>query len=461
MSPHSLSTLEQYGNSFQTKVISGLLTNKKFLVSIHDVLSDEYFSSSSHKWIINQVLEYFEKFHTIISIDVLKVEVKKIDNDILKVSIKEQIKEAYKSSDSDDLEYVESEFSNFCKNQQLKKALLNSVDLLNAGDYDSIRTLVNNALKAGGDKEIGMEYEKDIETRYREDARGNLIATPWKEINDLVKGGLGANDLSLIFGGPGGGKSWFLVALGATAALNGFNVIHYTLELSDIYSGLRYDSFLTGIPFGEIQNHRDKVEETISKIPGKIIIQKYPPKKANIHTLENHIQRCTELGTKPDLIIIDYIDYLGVKSKGRDRKEEIDDVYVAAKALACDLEIPIWSASQVNRAGAKDDVVEGDKAAGSYDKIMICDFIMSISRKRKDKVDGTGRLSVMKNRYGKDGVTYNAKINTDVGEFKILGLYDEEDEEEERSNKTSIPGIDKNDKRYLKDKFFELEKNLQ
>ena len=66
--------------------------------------------------------------------EVLKIELKRIDNEILQISIKEQLKEAYKASD-DDLAYVEEEFSNFCKNQQLKKALLNSVELLDAGDY--------------------------------------------------------------------------------------------------------------------------------------------------------------------------------------------------------------------------------------------------------------------------------------------------------------------------------------
>ena len=69
----SLSTLDQYGPSFQTKVLSGLLTNKKFLINIHDVLSDEFFNNSGQKWIINQILEYYHKFHTTLSIDVLKV----------------------------------------------------------------------------------------------------------------------------------------------------------------------------------------------------------------------------------------------------------------------------------------------------------------------------------------------------------------------------------------------------
>lgn len=202
----TLSTLSSYGIHFQTKVISSLLTHKEFLVNIHDIISEEYFDNSAHKWVITEILKYYDKYHTTPSMEVLKIELKRIDNEVLQLSIKEQLKEAYRASD-DDLAYVEEEFSNFCKNQQLKKALLTSVDLLNAGDYDSIRHLVDNALKAGGDKNLGLEYSKDIESRYREEHR-TAVPTPWPLFNDLMQGGLGEGDFGLIFGNPGGGKSW-------------------------------------------------------------------------------------------------------------------------------------------------------------------------------------------------------------------------------------------------------------
>jgi glutamine amidotransferase PdxT len=67
--------------------------------------------------------------------------------------------------------------------------------------------------------------------------------------------------------------------------------------------------------------------------------------------------------------------------------------------------------------GAKDDIIEGDKAAGSYDKMAITDFAASLSRKKEDKTLGTGRIHIMKNRYGADGMTYNAKIDTSIFDF--------------------------------------------
>jgi replicative DNA helicase len=97
--------------------------------------------------------------------------------------------------------------------------------------------------------------------------------------------------------------------------------------------------------------------------------------KPQFHTIESHIKKVIDLGIKPDLILIDYIDLLSTRKRNVDRKGEIDDIYTSTKGLARELNIPIWSVSQVNRAGAKDDVIEGDKAAGSYDKMMITDLI--------------------------------------------------------------------------------------
>ena len=456
----TLINLNQYGTAFQIKVISALLTHKEFLTNIHDIISEEYWDNQAHKWIIKEILKYYDKYHTTPSMDVLKVELKKVTNEVLKVSIREQLREAYEAS-AEDLEYVREEFATFCKNQQLKQALLSSVDLLKAGDYDSIKMMVENALKAGQDKNVGHEYNKDVESRYREDHR-TTIPTPWDRINDLLQGGLGNGDFGLIFGNPGGGKSWSLVALGGHAVRLGYNVLHYTLELGEDYVGKRYDAFFTQIPVNKVDSHRDKIEEIIPQLPGKLIIKEYPTGKATISTIESHIAKATSMGVKPDLVIIDYVDLLSSRKKNRERKDEIDDIYTSTKGLARQLDIPIWSVSQVNRAGAQDKVIQGDKAAGSYDKIMITDFCMSLSRKKEDKVNNTGRFHLMKNRYGMDGITFGVEADTSTGHFVVKSEYFEGNEEETmtpstRSNKFDTD-VDSFDKQLLRKKFFELEK---
>jgi replicative DNA helicase len=450
----TLQSIDQYGPQFQIKVISSLLTHKDFLINIHDILDENDFGSDANKWIIKNILSYYAKYHTVPSMDILKVELKKIKNEVLQISIKEQLRSAYKSSD-DDLEYVKEEFSTFCKNQQLKKALLNSVDLLQAGDYDLIKLMIEGALKAGQDKNIGHEYNKDIESRYRGDSRVT-ISTPWPEVNDITQGGLGNGDFGLIFGNPGGGKSWSLVALGGYAVKMGYNVAHYTLELGEDYVGRRYDSFFTQIPVNKILENREKVEHAVETLEGELVIKEFPTGRASISTIEAHIQKLISLGIKPDLVIIDYVDLLKSKRNSTDRKFEIDDIYTSTKGLARELNIPIWSVSQVNRAGSKDDIIEGDKAAGSYDKMMITDIAISLSRKKEDKVNNTGRFHIMKNRYGMDGITYQMHADTSNGHFKILSEYDEDSSPSPTQCSSNSLNIDKFDKEHLSKAFFEL-----
>ena len=454
----TLLNLNQYDPHFQIKAISSLLTHKEFLINIHDILSEEYFDNQAHKWIIKEILRYYDKYHTTPSMDILKVEVKKIDNEVLQLSVREQLREAYQASE-EDLEYVQEEFSLFCKNQQLKKALLNSVDLLKAGDFDGIKHIVTSALKAGNDKNVGHEYNKDIETRFREDAR-TTISTPWEKINDLLQGGLGNGDFGLIFGNPGGGKSWSLVAIGGHAVKLGYNVLHYTLELGEEYVGKRYDAFFTEIPVNKVDSHRDKIEDILTQLPGQLIIKEYPTGRASVSTIESHIAKSTSMGIKPDLVLIDYVDLLSSRKTNRERKDEIDDIYTSTKGLARQLNIPIWSVSQVNRAGAQDKVIQGDKAAGSYDKIMITDFCMSLSRKKEDKVNNTGRFHLMKNRYGMDGITFGIQADTSTGHFVVKDEYVEGEESDNlapssKSNKFDTD-VDTFDKQLLRKKFFEL-----
>ena len=456
----TLQSLNQYGPDFQIKVISSLLTHKEFLTNIHDIISHEYFENQAHKWAIKSILLYYDKYHTTPSLDILKVELQKIDNDVLKLSIKEQLKLAYVSSD-EDLKYVQEEFTNFCRNQQLKKALMSSVDLLKAGDFDGIRTLVDGALKAGQDKNVGHEYNKDIEERYRENSR-TTIPTPWERINQLLQGGLGNGDFGLIFGNPGGGKSWSLVALGGYAVRLGYNVLHYTLELGEDYVGKRYDAFFTKIAVNKTEELKPKAQEIVPKLPGKLIIKEFPTGRASVSTIESHISKVNNMGIKADLVIIDYVDLLSSRKKNRERKDEIDDIYSSTKGLARELDIPIWSVSQVNRAGAKDEIIEGDKAAGSYDKLMITDFSMSLSRKKEDKVKGTGRFHIMKNRYGMDGLTFSVKADTATGHFEVFDYNVDSEEESNLSPSTQSNRFDTDtdqfDKALLRKKFFELQK---
>lgn len=454
MSPQ-INKLSEYGYSFQIKSIYSLIHDKSFLTQISDILSPDYYESEAHQWIIEVIIEYYKNYNTTITLDVFKIEIKKVKNEVLKVAIQEALKEIYTIKSLEDITFIEAEFLGFLKNQQLKKALLSSVDLLSAGNYDDIRTLIDSALGAGQDRSIGHEYNKDIKTRYDKDLR-NPIPLPWPAINNITKGGIGEGDLFLIIGGPGGGKSWACVSSAVHAAKLGYNVIYYTGELGESYVGKRFDANLINTPVNKIEEYQKEVQEALDKLDGKLIIKEFTAGYSTLSTIEAHYKKCLSQGFKADFIIIDYIDLLKSKTKRDNKIDEASDIFLATRGLARKLKLPILSPVQMNRAGANDDIAEGDKIGGSYAKLQIADFSTSLSRKRKDKINGTGRWHIVKNRYGPDGMTYGSTIDTSTGNINI--------EEHELGDIESIPpqppyrqGISSSEKKLLANKFFDLE----
>ena len=58
---------------------------------------------------------------------------------------------------------------------------------------------------------------------------------------------------------------------------------------------------------------------------------------------------------------------------------------------------------------------------------MISDFAISLSRKTEDKENGTGRFHIMKNRYGADGLTFNALMDTSIGKIDFTNRINNEE----------------------------------
>jgi archaellum biogenesis ATPase FlaH len=412
-----MSKLTQYGHSFQIKALAILITDRDFLQQIADIVSPDYFDNDAGKWIMRKTLKYYDQYKTIPTMEVFKVEIEGIHQELQSVAVKDLLKQAYKASKATDLNYVKDAFLDFCKNQTLKGALMKSVDLLELGDYDDIRNLIDGALKAGTERDIGHEYVAELEDRFRDEAR-NTVETPWPLINKLLCGGLGDGDLGLIAGGPGGGKSWALVALGAHAAKLGYTVVHYTLELNEKYVGRRYDANLTNISVSEITEHKDEVKEKIESLRGGLYIREYPAGQATVNTIHAHLEKCKQQNINPDLVIIDYADLMTSKSS-KEKRDKLDDIFTGLRGLATEMKLPIWTASQVNRSGAREEIIQGDRIAESYSKMMITDFAMSLSRNADDKENGTGRWHIMKNRYGADGMTYDSVMDTAIGKIEI------------------------------------------
>ena len=411
--------LTDFGHTFQVKSIASLMTNQTFLEQIHDILDEKHYDSDSLKWVVKECKNYFDEYKKPITLDVFKVEVSNIDNDILKTSVLENLKEVYRYFEAPDLDFIQDKCLDFFKNQTLKSAILQSVEILESnGDYEHIKRLVDDALNAGTERNIGHEYIEHIEERYSETAR-TTTETGWDVIDELTQGGLGGGELGVIVAPAGVGKTWVLAALGANAMKTGKHIVHYSLELNEAYVGLRYDSIFTGIANQNLKYHKDDVQTEMDKLKGDLVIKYFPTKTASVNTLSAHLKRITNLGTQVDMVVVDYGDILKDTSNSREVRHALGNIYEDLRGLAGEFDVPIWTASQANRSALDEDVIEAQKVSESYQKVMTADFVMSLSRKVEDKIGNTGRFHVIKNRFGPDGITYPAKVNTNTGRIEI------------------------------------------
>jgi len=418
----NVDTLAKFGPSFQSKAVAVMLNSPEFLAQSFDVINPNFFELDASKWIVQTTLEYFNDYKTLPTLEVFKVEMNNnVKDDTLRTSIVEQLRGVFQRMKDNDLDYIKDSFLDFAKNQTLKSAIIKSVDLLQMGQYNEIKTIIDGAMRSGQPKTVGHDWKKDIELRLSKISR-NTIATGWDIVDSVIGGGLAGGELGVIIAPSGIGKSWALATIGANAAKAGKRVVYYTLELNENYVGLRYDTIYTGIEPGNIPNNPDAVRNIVESIPGDIIIKYYPTSAITVHTLRAHLENLITSKMKPDLMIIDYADLMRSTERVEARHQELGEIYKELRGLAGEMKLPVWTASQTQRSSIQDEVIQADKIASSYEKIMNADLVISLSRKLEDKANHTGRAHVMKNRFGADGITLPVFMNTSLGKIEI---YDE------------------------------------
>ncbi len=409
-----------YGYEFETKLLGAILNDPEFLVQIGDIIKSDYFSNQAGKWLITKALDYFKKYKKPPSLLVFKTEIEKIENghELLRGEAISFLGSACSYVNSIDLPYVKDEAVNFCRNQEIKSAILDSVDLLKKSEFEQIKYKLDKALKVGVSRDVGYLYKDDFEARYLQSKR-TPIATNWSAIDDLLQGGLSKGEMGVVIAPGGIGKSWVLVSIGAAAVKAGFTVIHYTLELNKYYVAKRYDSVLSGYGSVNLDLHKNEVYDIVNKLPGNLIIEEYPTRSASVLTIRAHLDRCISLDKKPHLIIVDY----GALLRGNanlQRYQEVGETYEELRGIAAEYACPLWTAAQTNRAAAQKDIIYADDVADAYYIIAASDFVLSLSRKDEDKLAGTGRFHVIKNRNGPDGLTLPSRFNASNGRIDIF-----------------------------------------
>ncbi len=411
----------KYGKQFQESLAQMIMEDRPFADQIEEVLDASFFELKYLRVFVTKLFNYRKKYNVHptdkILAAVLRTELES-HNDVLQKQVRDYFARIC-ISDIQDEKYIKETALDFCKKQKLKEALMQSVDLIENASYDEVRTVIDQALNLGTDNNFGHDFLKDFEIRYEIKTR-NPITTGWDKVDQIMKKGLGTGELGVVIAPTGAGKSMALAHLGANALKAGKNVIHYTLELSEAVTGQRYDSCLSSVPLSTLFARKEEVLESISDIPGGLIIKEYPTKTASCNTLRTHLEKLKKRNQRVDMIIVDYADLLRPATNFREKRDELGSIYEDLRAIAQEYKCPIWTASQTNRTGLNAEVVTMESISEAFNKCFVADFICSISRTIKDKNANTARLFIAKNRNGPDGLVFPMYIDTSMVQLKVL-----------------------------------------
>lgn len=435
------------GTNFQAKVLQALLTDRSWSAQFIEVFNvDECLEPVYLKLIASKFINYYHSYKEFPTMDLLVTIIKDDLSNNQDLVIREQchafLQKVMRNEDGNDLPWVKEKAFTFCRQQLLKKALSQSVDIILTDKYETVVDIMKNAIAAGVASTVGHDYNNDIEARYSVTFR-HAVKTGIPELDEkkIMGGGLGAGEIGIVCAPSGVGKSHLLTHFGAQALLAGKNVYHYTMELNERYVGIRYDSHLTGINSSDCSDAKESIKEyfeTNKENLGRLIIKEYPARSITCNTIKAHIEKMSYKGIKPDLILIDYAGIIRSTERYDLPRLEMQYVIQEIRKMAKELDVPVWTALQSNKEGAKSDIVDLTNLAESYGQAAEADFVLGLQRMSTQKATGLGTLFIAKNRFGIDGLQFKVHVDTARSKMRILsadeveGLHSSTESERER-----------------------------
>ena len=331
-------------------------------------------------------------------------------------------------------EWLMNEFENFSRHKGLERAIIDSSDLLESGDYGPVEKLIKDAIQISLNKDMGTDYFEDPRARLSKLKDGNgQISTGWPSIDKKLYGGFNRGELNIFCAGSGGGKSLFLANMGVNWALQGLNVLYLTFELSEGLVSMRLDSMMTGISTREVFKSIDDVElkvKMLGKKAGNLQV-KYMPSGKNCNDIRAYLKEYqVKKGCKPDVILIDYLDLmmpLSVKVSPSDLF--VKDKYVSEEIrnLAMETQCITVTASQLNRSAVEEIEFDHSHISGGLSKIMTADNVIGIFTSRAMKERGRYQIQFMKTR-SSSGVGQKVDLEFNVETLRITDLGEDEQE---------------------------------
>lgn len=347
------------------------------------------------------------------------------------------------AKDLDDRHYdwLLEEFEDFTRQKELGRAINESIDMLDRGEFDQVEKIIKDAVQISLTKDMGTDYfDNPRERLMRLKENNGQVSTGFRDLDRKLHGGMNRGELNIFAGQSGSGKSIWLQNLAVNWTLSGLNGVYITLELSEELTSMRLDSMISNIPSKNIFGDLDSVEakiKIVSTRAGSLYV-KYMPAQNTVNDIRAYIRELQiKTGTTLDFILIDYLDLLmPVSIKVSPSDLFVKDKYVSEELrnFSREMDVLFATASQLNRSAVEEIEFDHSHISGGISKINTADNVFGIFTSRAMRERGQYQLQLMKTR-SSSGVGEKINFAYNVASLRIT---DAEEGEQDGSNHTKI-----------------------
>lgn len=348
-------------------ILKNLIRKEDYTRKVLPFLRDEYFVNIEDRILYQQVADFVEKYNRTPSFDALQIEIdntRGASDDAIK-SIQDTLSRLATDSTETDQDWLVDATEKFCQEKALYNAITQSIEIISGkGNLQkgALPGLLTDALAVSFDTNVGHDFLEQAEDRYNYYHRvEERIPFDLELFNKATKGGVSRKTLNLIMGGVHTGKTLFLCHLSSAFLTMGKNVLYITLEMAEEEISKRIDANTLDVAMDDLMvltkdQYLNKHKRLRQKTQGKLIVKEYPATSTSVVHLKSLLNELKlKKGFMPDVIMI---DYLNLMSSARIKSSGAQDTYTYVKSIAEEVRglaqtsaIPIWSATQLNRAG--------------------------------------------------------------------------------------------------------------
>ena len=395
-------------------ILQNLIYNEEYARKVIPFLREEYFHDKIEKLVFGLIQEFIIKYNNLPTKEALSISLEKvstINEDEFKDAL--NVIDSFSENDANE-DWLATETEKFCKDKAVYNAIMESIHIIDGKSKDKTDTaiphILSDALAVSFDTHIGHDYIEDSDERYKfYHQKEKRIPFDIEFLNDITSGGTPSKTLNIIIAGTAVGKSAFLCHHAASCLDANYNVLYITCEMAEEKIAERIDANLMDITLDNLKelpkNVYDKKMNTIaSNMTGKLIIKEYPTASANANhfrSLLDELQMKKKF--KPDII---FIDYLNICASSRIKGGVNINTYQLVKSIAEELrglaverDVPIWSATQVNRAGFNNSDFGLEDTSESFGLPATCDFMIALISTEELEEKGQILVKQLKNRY--------------------------------------------------------------